>query len=434
MGVPVFSGAGAALAEVLARADLAEPEALGDVLSAASRPLGISAVEIYLADIQQRHLYPLSGAGSAGLAIDSTLAGRAFQTGGIQHGPACPGAACGAESKHGGPDGSGADSSTGPHQLWVPLTNGAERLGVLNVTAEDATEPVLSQCRALGSLAGLIVAGNRSSDAYATTRRCQPVALQAEMVHAFTPPPSFATARVSVSAILEPAYEVGGDAFDYSLLGSRMQVSILDAAGHDLEAGLVASVAVAACRSTRRSGGSLADMARHADRAIAGQSGDARFATAQLCELNTATGEFTWIPCGHPPPLLIREGKVVKQLEREPWLPLGLSEYQALGSGASREGPPPQYAEQLQEGDQILLYTDGVTEGRGADRDPFGTDRLSDFIIRSIATGMAAPEALRRLDRVILDFQDGRLSDDATIVLLEWLPGAAAERKQRSEL
>jgi hypothetical protein len=432
--MPAFSGAGPALAEVLARAHLAEPEALGEVLAAASRPLGISAVEIYLADIQQRHLYPLSGSETSGLAIDSTLPGRAFQTGAIQHGAACPGEACGAASDRSGAAGA-PDSSTGPHKLWVPLANGAERLGVLSVTSEDAADTTLTRCQALGALAGLIVAGNtRSSDAYATTRRCQPVALQAELVHAITPPPSFATARVSVSAILEPAYEVGGDAFDYSLLGSRMHVAILDAAGHDLDAGLVASIAVAACRSTRRSGGNLADMARHADRAIAGQFGDARFATAQLCDLNTVTGEFTWIPCGHPPPLLIREGKVVKQLERDPWLPLGLSEYETPRYGASSTGQAPTYSEQLQEGDRILLYTDGVTEGRDADRSLFGTDRLSDFIIRSTAAGMVAAEALRRLDRVILDFQEGRLSDDATIVLLEWLPGAAADRQQRAVL
>jgi serine phosphatase RsbU (regulator of sigma subunit) len=420
MGLPAFSGGGAALAEVLAQAHLAAPEALGDVLAAASRPLGISAVQIYLADIQQRHLYPLSGTEAAALAIDSTLAGRAFQASAIQHAPpGRPGA---------GGDGTDNGGSGGPCQLWVPVTKGAERLGVLSVITGDTAETTRAQCEAIASLAGLIIASNSSgSDAYARVRRCQPVALQAEMVHAFTPPPSFATARVSVSAILEPAYEIGGDAFDYSLLGDLMQVSVLDASGHDLDAGLVASVAIAACRSTRRSGGSLADMARHADRVIASQFDDARFATALLCELNTSTGEFRWIPCGHPPPLLIRDGKVIKHLARQPWLPLGLAGYRTPLTGASRPGrQPPPCTEQLQEGDRVLLYTDGVTEGRGAgDRNLFGADRLSDFIIRSTAAGLPVAEALRRLTRVILDYQDGRLADDATIVLLEWLPRAS---------
>jgi hypothetical protein len=409
---------GAALAAVLAGAGAAEPDSLGDLLAAASRPAGISGVRIYLADIQQVHLYPLAGpAAPPGevLAIDATLAGRAYQTAAVQHAPAGSGDDAGASVTR--PDG-----TAGLAVLWVPLLNGAERLGVLEFTVADAGPATVARCRALGSLAGLLVASKSDcSDAYARTRRSQPVALQAELVHAFTLPPAFGTADVSVAAILEPAYEVGGDAFDYSLLGDRMQVTVLDAAGHDLAAGLLASVALAACRGARRSGGGLADMAGHADRAIAGHFGDRRFATALLCDLNTATGEFTWIPCGHPPPLLIRDGKVIKELAREAWLPLGLGRLRSAPPGAGRRGRPAPYREQIERGDRLLLYTDGVTEGRGADGSQFGVDRLSDFIIRSTATGLPAPEVLRRLDRVILDFQDGRLADDATIVLLDWL-------------
>ncbi|HEY1640626.1 MAG TPA: PP2C family protein-serine/threonine phosphatase [Streptosporangiaceae bacterium] len=423
MTLPAFPEVGAMLAAMLARANVAGPGALGDVLVSAGRRLGMSAARIYLADIQQRHLYPLAGtkASAEALAIDSTLAGRAFQTTAIQLARAA------------GNGVSRARDGTGPCQVWVPLVNGAERLGVMEFIADDAEEATLAWCQALASLAGLIVASRSGcDDAYARTRRSRPVALQAEMVHALTAPSSFATEKVTVSAILEPAYEVGGDAFDYSLHDDWMHVSVFDAAGHDLDAGLVASVAIAACRSVRRAGGSLADMARHADRVIAGQFDQARFATAQLCDLDTATGKFAWIPCGHPPPLLIRDGKVIKQLARDPWLPLGLSRYRSPLAGAGCSGGPPLYTEQLQGGDRILLYTDGVTEGRGADRSLFGLDRLSDFIVRSTATGQPAPEALRRLDRVILDFQDGRLADDATIVLLEWLPSGPVGKPPRT--
>jgi hypothetical protein len=421
LGPRLDAGLGAALAAVLAGAGAAEPDSLGDLLAVAGRPVGISGVRIYLADIQQVHLYPLAGGTAppgAALAINATLAGRAYQTAAVQHAPAGPDDDAGAGVTR-------PDPAAEPAQLWVPLLNGAERLGVLEFTAADAGPATVARCQALGSLAGLLVASKSAcSDAYARTRRSQPVALQAELVHAFTAPPAFGTADVSIAAILEPAYEVGGDAFDYSLLGDRMQVTVLDAAGHDLVAGLLASVALAACRGARRAGGSLADMAGHADRAIAGHFADLRFATALLCDLNTATGEFTWIPCGHPPPLLIRDGKVIKELAREAWLPLGLGRFRGAPPGTGRPAgpPPPPYREQLQRGDRILLYTDGVTEGRGADRSQFGLDRLSDFIIRSTATGLPAPEVLRRLDRVIIDFQDGRLSDDATIVLLDWPP------------
>jgi serine phosphatase RsbU (regulator of sigma subunit) len=249
------------------------------------------------------------------------------------------------------------------------------------------------------------------------------MALQAEMVWAFMAPRTFATERVLITAILEPAYEVGGDAFDYSLIGDRLHVSIFDGVGHDLAAGLLASVAMASCRSTRRSGGTLPDIAARAGQAIVDEFGDSRFVTALLCDLNITTGAFSWIPCGHPPPLLIRGNKVTEELTRRPKLPLGITE-PALTSGRARPGPaePAIYVEQLEPGDRILLYTDGVIEARAADGTPFGEQRLADFVIRHSDAGTPAPETLRRLNRAIIDYQDGRLSDDTTTVMLEWMP------------
>ena len=244
--------------------------------------------------------------------------------------------------------------------------------------------------------------------------------VQAEMVWAFMAPRTFATERILLAATLEPAYEVGGDAFDHSLLDDRLHVSLFDSVGHDLTAGLISSVAMASCRATRRSGGSLTEIAAYADHAISEQFGSSRFATALLCDLDTTTGEFTWLPCGHPAPLLIRDGKVVKELLRPPCPPLGLIE--ELGWGAAPAPASYVSTERLQPGDRLLLYTDGVIEGRAADGREFGLARLSDFIIRNSAEGLPAPETLRRLNRAIIDYQAGTLRDDATVILLEWMP------------
>jgi serine phosphatase RsbU (regulator of sigma subunit) len=397
-------------ADLLRRSHLMRPADLTAALTRAARPLGVSAARIYLADLRQRQLAPLppgegQHADSDPLPVDSTLAGRAYQTLTVQSAPL---------------RGTGEEG----YQVWIPLADGTERLGVLRLTVAEVSEAMLDRYRALASLMGvMVVAKARYSDTFARTQRDQEMALQAELVWAFLPPLTFATDRVLVSALLEPAYEAGGDAFDYALSGDRLHVSIFDALGHDLSAGVLASVGIASCRSTRRAGGSLAAIAARADDAIA-EFGDDRFVTALLCDLNLATGLFTWIPCGHPAPLLLRGNRTVKELDRPARPPLGLASFPALGNRKPDEDavPGPLYTERLEPGDRVLLYTDGVTEGRAADGTGFGLQRLTDSIIRHSSTLLPAPEAMRRLNHAIAGYQRGRLRDDATVVLVEWRP------------
>jgi len=134
--------------------------------------------------------------------------------------------------------------------------------------------------------------------------------------------------------------------------------------------------------------------------------------------------------------LLIRGNKVIKELARRPQLPLGLAE---LHMGTDRsiyrtlprsDDSLPAYTEQLEPGDRMFLYTDGVTEGRSADGSRFGIDLLSDFVIRHSHSGTPAPEMPRRPTRTITEYQYGRLCDDATIVLIEWMPPTPSVRDQ----
>jgi serine phosphatase RsbU (regulator of sigma subunit) len=78
---------------------------------------------------------------------------------------------------------------------------------------------------------------------------------------------------------------------------------------------------------------------------------------------------------------------------------------------------------QLQAGDRLLLYTDGVVEARDEHGKPFGLQRFTDLILRREADGCPPPETLRRLMRMLLEHQHGRLQDDATVMLVEWRSG-----------
>ncbi|HEU5392187.1 MAG TPA: PP2C family protein-serine/threonine phosphatase [Streptosporangiaceae bacterium] len=409
--------AGQPFAWLLSQSHLIRPGDVTAALAEAARPLSLSAPCVYLADMQQRHLMPLpeddeqasqGKAPAEPLLIETSIAGQAYRAVEIKHVL----------------DTRASGDWQNAYRVWVPLADGADLLGVLGLTAADTGEDTLARCRALASLTGLMVTAKaRVSDTYARAQRSRKMSLQGEMIWALLPPRAFATEHVLLSAFLEPAYEAGGDGFDYSMLGDRLHVSLFDALGHDLSAGLLTSVCLASCRGSRRSGGSLTDTVARADQAIVRQFGDYRFVTALLAELDVGTGQLSWVCRGHPAPLLIRGNRTVTEFTRPPELPLGLSVVDAEGEVDDPIVEATLHTEQLQPGDRVLFYTDGVTEGHTTGGTPFGVERLGQFVIEHTTAGTPGPEMMRQLNHEIMDHQAGELRDDATVVMVEWEPG-----------
>ena len=151
------------------------------------------------------------------------------------------------------------------------------------------------------------------------------------------------------------------------------------------------------------------------DTALAEQFGGDAFVTAVIARLGLDSGVLEWIDAGHPAPLLLRNRRVVRQLEAEKALPFGL--------GGDR---PNAATEQLQPGDRVLFFTDGLLEGRSPEGEDFGIDRLIDHWERDAESGQPAEETLRRLTRGAIEFCGGKLRDDATLLHLAWHPGEEA--------
>lgn len=392
----------AALVDLLDGTQQASPEQLVRHVGTAGAALGVHAV-LHLVDYGQRQLVPVQDdpdrpghlVTGTPAGVDSTMAGQAFQRGHVV-----------------------ASEAEGRSRLWVPVLDGVERLGVLGVTADDdhdLADPQLHRdCLWVANLVGhLVSAVNASGDALDTVRRTQPRTASAELVWTLLPPLTSGTDRFVVAGQLEPCHRVGGDAFDYALGEDTAQLAIFDATGHSLESGLATTAALAAYRTARRSGAGLFEQAMAVDDVIASTfAGQYMYVSGILMEVDLTAGRVRYVIAGHPAPLLLRGGTVVKTL---------------AGDGRGLFGLPLHamavHEERLQPGDRLLLYTDGVTEARDHAGQFFGLDRLQSFIERADAAGFPPPETVRRLTAAVMGHQDGVLQDDATVLLASWLPG-----------
>jgi serine phosphatase RsbU (regulator of sigma subunit) len=340
------------------------------------------------------------------LGVDSTVAGRAFQqmlrltqsVAGEEH----------------------------RVRAWLPLLDGTERLGVLGVTLPEVVLQDAEAARRLERFASvvaeLVMTKTLYGDSIVRTRRTSPMSLASEIQWSLLPPLTFVNEAVTVAGVLEPAYEVAGDSVDYAVDSDRAHFAVFDGMGHGIVSAQLISLVVAAYRNARRGGRSLSDTAAHIESAVTDVFRAESFATALLCELDTTSGELTWLSAGHHAVLLLRDGRLVRPLEVDPLLPLGLNR------GLSQSFDVAVGTEHLQPGDMLLLYTDGIIEARSPDGEFFGQDRLVDMVTRNLAAGLPAPETMRRVVHALLDHQVSDLEDDATLLLVEW-HGAPGSRE-----
>jgi serine phosphatase RsbU (regulator of sigma subunit) len=367
-------------------ADLA-PDAVPCWVDAAAASMGFAAASVYLVDLQETVLLPWPASKGSPERVDGTLAGRAFQR--------------------------GASLRASDGTWWFPLTDGGDRLGVLQLAVASALgggSVAVAGGRLAGITAVLIASRRRQTDRIELTSRTRELSLAAELRWSLLPPRTLTAPHVTVSGHLEPAYEIAGDSYDYALNGDTLDLGVFDAMGHGLRASRLANLAVISYRHARRSGADPAAMYRHMDAALLSEFGDGSFVTGHLARLDITTGALQVANAGHPHPLLIRAG-AAHPLHFEPATPIGLG-YVSAETGLV----------QLEPGDAVLIYSDGVTEARSAGGDLFGLDRVGDLAARALADQESIPETVRRLVTSLLTHRGVDLEDDATFVMFRWRP------------
>lgn len=383
----------------LRRARGCNPTEISRILAGAGAELGARDVVVYLVDFGQTVLEPLPDDSThAELAksepVAASMAGRAFIDQKVVT----------------------TERSDGL-RVWTPILEGSDRTGVIAVTLPDGSDDRLRGCEELGLLAGYLIAAQaRCTDVYNLYRRRRSMSLAASMQWDILPPLVLRAGSVSVAGLVEPAYDVGGDCFDYAANGATFDFAVMDAMGHGVRSAVISSLAIGCYRHGRRESLSLEAMHAELGSTLEAHIEKPAFATGVLGRLDTDSGGLTWTNAGHPLPLLVRGGQVVEEMHCPPSPPWGLLPGKATVATA-----------ELQPGDSLLLYTDGVTGVRDGEGGEMGVERLIDLTGRCASDQIPPEEIVRRLVNTVLEHRGSEaLNDDATVLMVRWdgPPGA----------
>lgn len=291
--------------------------------------------------------------------------------------------------------------------VYAPVTERGEVLGLLEMLlpTEPSRDVVADIVGTAHVLAFVIIANRRHTDLFEWGQRSTAFTLAAEIQRRLLPAAFTCEAgSFTLSAWLEPAAEVGGDTFDYSLGRDVLHLSLTDAMGHGAASALTATLCVGSLRNTRRQGAGLIEQADAANAAlvehIEGLEIDG-FVTGVLGRLDLTTGVLALVNAGHVAPYLSRGGRVTT-VDLPPGLPLGLFADQ----------PYEELAFALQPGDRLVFVTDGMLERRAA---------VVDLVAEITTTHEMHPrETTRRLADAVLAATGPVLADDATLMVLDW--------------
>jgi serine phosphatase RsbU (regulator of sigma subunit) len=296
----------------------------------------------------------------------------------------------------------------GSTHLFAPVTSRGEAVGVLELALDTAPDEqaIAGVALAAHALAYVVIANRRFTDLYEWGQRSLPLSLEAEIQHRLLPSSyTLEAGQFTLAGWLEPAGDVGGDTFDFSLERDTLHLSMTDAMGHTLNAALLATVLVGALRNARRRGVGLAEQASLAHHALASYAADEEFVTGQLVRIDLPTGTARIVNAGHPAPIRVRDGHAERVVLRSD-LPFSAS-------------PSATYRVQelsLRAGDRLVFLTDGMLERNAA-----AVDAMS---ILTASRHLHPREAVQDLTRCVVEACGGTLRDDATILCIDWHGGA----------
>jgi sigma-B regulation protein RsbU (phosphoserine phosphatase) len=213
-----------------------------------------------------------------------------------------------------------------------------------------------------------------------------------------------------VFARVIPAKEVGGDLFDVAEMeDGRLLLVVADVSGKGISAGLFMAVAKTLLRVGRTHGSEAHRIVEFLNDQLSAQNDAVMFVTMFLCLFDPQTGELAYSNAGHNPPYIKRRDGRVEPLRGRHGKALGIQGNQTYTCEKT----------QLEDGDLLLLYTDGITEAQNTGEELFSEERLEECL-RDIPEQGAAFAGTAVIDTV-MDFQGSAPQfDDITLVALRY--------------
>jgi sigma-B regulation protein RsbU (phosphoserine phosphatase) len=211
---------------------------------------------------------------------------------------------------------------------------------------------------------------------------------------------------VEIAAFWEPAGNVGGDFYDVGASDARrVWLCIGDVEGKGMSAALLMASVQSTVHSSAERGLMPAALCAGVNADLCGRVTAGRFVSFFYCTYDTAQRRLVSTNAGHNPPVLVRRDGTVRRLGRGgPLL------------GVFAQAGFEQEETQLEDGDRLVLFTDGITEARDRTGCEFGEDRLAS---RAAAVrGSNARELQGELVSEIRAFSQGSFSDDATLIVM----------------
>jgi serine phosphatase RsbU (regulator of sigma subunit) len=370
----------------------AEPHALLDAARAVLlKQYGALDVELFMADYGLSVLQPVSVLPHTlePVSVHNSPAGRAF----------------GSQRPH------REDVRDGRVRLYLPVSVRGDRLGVLTVTLpdDDAVRRWEQELADIAEVLGHeVVVAERDTDLFMQARRKDRLTLAAEMQWHLLPGRACARSEYELGAMLEPAYAIFGDNFDWSATADRLTLYVTNGMGEGIEASLLTNLAISALRNARRAGIGIADQAALADHAVYAHYRGRCYLSVLMLDFDLATGRVRVVDAGSPQVLRLRKG-VVEHLAFDAQLPLGMFEETDYVAQEFQVLP----------GDRLVFVSDGVHAVASPKGEAYGEAALSGAIQSTRL--LPAADVPRAILRELTGHRGkSQPDDDALIVCLDW--------------